>query len=430
MSGPGTAASGLAGQVALDPETLVNADDEPEMSDRKRRWRFCGAAAALVVAACSLAIPGGDVPKIEQRWVLTPLDVSIGMDELINPNQGLLPNVAAAHAPAAFAGTVRSEDAANAEAADSCAFPNVSATMESKDDHVVVNVPRTTLECSVRDLCPDCSEGPQTRPAFKLARRDTFPLPDSSDLSVKSVNVTAGTVEISLEPDLDFVPLKQGEFEIEIRSVGSTEVLAEFSLDRDLVGGTPVSYKHDFARNPATVVGGIELVVTVDAPAGSDIVNVDLSKKIRVAAEVEDLTVSAAVVLIDKPIEIDPQPIDVDDDTVSEIVDRVTGTTTVTITLTNPLPIEMQGTIDLGDGVPLTAAEQSVAVASGTPDEPKTTTKTLTITREELQAFLERGQFSFSGNAATGGVVTLDTDQEIRVRITVDVSLVTEPEGT
>ena len=62
--------------------------------------------------------------------------------------------------------------------------------------------------------------------------------------------------------------------------------------------------------------------------------------------------------------------------------------------------------------------------------EPKTTTKTLTITREELQAFLERGQFSFRGNAATGGVVTLDTDQEIRVRITVDVSLVTEPEGT
>ena len=148
------------------------------------------------------------------------------------------------------------------------------------------------------------------------------------------------------------------------------------------------------------------------------------------AAEVKDLTVSAAAVRIDKPIEIDPEPISVDDDTVSEIVDRVRGTTTVTVTFTNPFPIEVWGTIDLGDAVQLTADEQSVEIPSGTPDEPGTFEKTLTITREELQAFLERGQFSFSGNAATDGVVTLDTDQEIRVRITVDVSLVTEPEGT
>ena len=411
----------------------MNADDEPEMNARKRRWRFCGAVAAVAVAACSLAIPGDDVPKVEQRWVLTPLDISIGMDELINPNQGLLSNVAAAHAPAAFT-TVQSEDAANAEAVDACAFPNVSATMESKDDHVVVNVPRTTLECSVRDLCPDCSGGSQTRPAFTLKRQDTFSLPDSSDLSVKSINVTSGTVEISLEHDLDFVPLKQGEFKIEVRSVGSTEggpeKLAGFSLDRALVGPTPVSYTHDFARNPATVVGGIELVVDVDAPAGSDIVNVDLSKKIQVAAEVKDLTVSAAAVRIDKPIEIDPEPISVDDDTVSEIVERVTGMTTVTVTFTNPFPIEVRGTIDLGDAVQLTTDEQSVKIDSGTRGKPQTTAKTLKITPEALQAFLERGQFSFRGNAETGGVVTLDTDQEIRVRITVDVSLVTEPEGT
>ncbi len=128
----------------------------------------------------------------------------------------------------------------------------------------------------------------------------------------------------------------------------------------------------------------------------------------------------------DKPIEI-AEPVNVDDDTVSEIVDRVTGPTTITVTLTNPFPIEVRGTMDLGDTVPLTTAERSVTVAAGTRDEPETTVKTLTITPEELQAFLERGQFSFNGNAVTDGVRTLDPDQEIRVRVTVDVSVASEP---
>lgn len=387
----------------------------------------------MAVAACSLAIPGGDVPRIAQRWVVTPLAVSIGMDELINPNQRLsMSNVAAAHGPVAYGDTVRTEEASNGGPTESCAFPDVGATMESRENRVIVNVPRTTLECSLKDLCQGCSGGLQRKPALTLERRDTFPLPDRNDLSVKSIRVTAGTIKVSLDHDLGFVPLKRGQFAIEVWSAGDTiierEKLTGFSLGQDLVGGKPVSHTHDFDRDPATVVGGIELVVRVNAPAGSDIVNVDLNRPIRVTAEVEDLTVSAAAVLIDKPIGLDPEPIDVDDDTVSEIIDRVTGTTTITITFINPFPIEMQGTIDLGEAVSLTDAQKSVTVRPGTRDEPAATTKELAITRDQLKAFLERGQFAFTGNVSTGGVVDLDTDQEIRVRVEVDVSVVTEPE--
>ena len=385
----------------------------------------------MAVAACSLAIPGGDVPKVEHRWVVTPLEVSIGMDELINQGRRSS-NAAAARAPAASGHIVRSVNASNGDAADSCAFPTVDATIASRDDQVVVDVPRTTLECSLRVLCRGCSGGRQAKPALTLARRDTVPLPDRSDLSVESISVTAGTVEISLEHDLDFVPLRQGEFAIEVWSAGDTDSepskLTEFSLDRDLVGGTPISYTHDFGRDPATVVGGIELVVDIDAPARSDTVNVDLNRALRVTAEVRGLTVSAAAVRIDKPIEIDPEPVNADDETVSEIIDRITGTTTITITLTNPFPIEVQGTIDLGEAVPLTDAEKWITVAPGTRDEPVITTKRLTVTREQLQAFLARGRFSIAGRVSTDGVATLDTDQEIRVRVTVDVSVASEPE--
>ena len=88
----------------------------------------------------------------------------------------------------------------------------------------------------------------------------------------------------------------------------------------------------------------------------------------------------------------------------------------------------MQGTFDLGDAVPLTDAQKSISVRPGTAAEPVTSTKKVTLTRAQLRAFLERGVLSFRGRVSTDDVVPLHTDKEIRVSISVDVSLVTEPE--
>ena len=207
------------------------------------------------------------------------------------------------------------------------------------------------------------------------------------------------------------------------------EKLSEFSLDRDFVGGTPVFYTHDFSQDPVTIVGAIRFVVSVDAPADpGTTVDIDPSDTMQATIGVDDLVVRAATVIIDKELELEPRPITVDDDTVAAIVDRLKGGVEITITFTNPFPIEVQGTFDLGEAVQLTAEQQSVTVRPGTGAQPVTTTKEVTLTREQLRAFLERGIFSFGGRATTDGVVRLETDKEIRVTISVDASFVTEPE--
>ena len=116
-----------------------------------------------------------------------------------------------------------------------------------------------------------------------------------------------------------------------------------------------------------------------------------------------------------------------DENTVSEIVDRVRADVGVTIKLVNPFPIEVAGTFDLGQGVQLTTEQKSITVKPATGEQPATTTKEVALTREQLRAFLEQGAFSFGGKVFTDGVVTLDTDKEMTVTITVDVSLLTEP---
>ena len=393
-------------------------------SGTRRFWIvWIAAAVGSVMAACGLAIPSGDLPQVEQRWVVTALETSIGVGELINPQQ----------APATQQVVAARVQQNSNGGAPGCSPSSVRARIGFENEQVVVSDGGVTLECSLRDLCRSCRPGRQSKPAFSLRQEENIPLPDRDDLTVKSVSVTGGSVVVSLRHDLGLVLLRPGELDVEVWSRGDDETdpvkLREFSLDRDLAGSTPITYAHDFSRDPATIVGGIRLVVAVDAPADpGSIVDIDLSETMQAEITVNELTVSAAGVVIDKELELDPEPLTVDEDTVSEIVDRVRGRVAITVAFTNPFPIAVQGTFDLGDAVALTDEQKSISVRPGTAEEPVTTTKEVTLTRAQLRAFLERGIFSFGGRVSTDDVVTLHTDKEIRVTISVDVSLVTEPE--
>ena len=405
-------------------------------SNRNGKTRLLIAGTAvMVVAACGLAIPSGDLPKVEQRWIVTALETTIDVGDLVDRTQVPATQTQPAldaHTQAAAASGARARWDSNGAAA-ACSRSSVDATIAFEEGQVVVSEGSATLECSLRDLCPSCSAGRQGKPAFVLHQVEDVPLPDRDDLAVKSVSVTGGSVEVSLRHDFDFVLLRPGEVSVEVWSKGDRETapekLSEFSLDRDFVGGTPVSFSRDFGRDPATIVGGVRLVVDVDAPADpGTTVDLDLSDTIQATISVEGLTVSAVGVLVDKELEPDPQPITVAEGTVSEIVDRVSGEAGITITLVNPFPIEVSGTFDLGEAVQLTDAQRSIRVRPATGEQPVDTRKEVRLTREQLRAFLERGVFSFGGRVTTDDVVTLDTDKEIRVTISVDVSLLTEPE--
>ena len=395
-------------------------------------WLLTGAATGGLVAvvACGIAVPSGDLPKVEQRWVVTALAASIGMAELINQAEALAPEPAADYAASSSTGPVQGES--NGDPTN-CLPSTIDASIAVENDQVAVSAGGVTLTCSLRDLCPTCRVGRQSKPAFSLHQEHEVLLPNRDDLTVRSVSITGGSVAVSLRHDLDFPLLRRGEVDIQVWSSGDRdtepEKLREFSLARDFVGGIPVVYAHDFSQNPVTIVGGIRLVVSVDAPADPGVtVEVDPSDTMQVQIDIDDLVVSAAGVIIDKELETEPVPIAVDDDTVDAILDRLRGGVAITIAFTNPFPIEVQGIFDLGEAVPLTEEQRSITVRPGTSAQPVTTTKEVTLTREQLRAFLERGIFSFGGRATTDGVVRLDTDKEIRVTISVDASFVTEPE--
>ena len=213
-------------------------------------------AVLVVAAACTLAIPSGKLPRVEQRWVVTPLRASIGMDELINQGQALS-NATAVRRSLAPGAAV--------PGGSGCSHSEGEVSIRSRNDEVVVNLGRTTLSCSLRALCPGCTSGRQPKPAFTHRTSEDVPLPNRSDLEVKSVRVIGGTVDLSLQHDLDFVPLGKGDLAVEVWSIGdqdtAPEELLAFSLDRDFVGGTPIRYTHHFSSHPVTVVGGVRLVL-------------------------------------------------------------------------------------------------------------------------------------------------------------------------
>ena len=75
--------------------------------------------------------------------------------------------------------------------------------------------------------------------------------------------------------------------------------------------------------------------------------------------DIDDLVVSAAAVIIDKELETRASSPSPSTTTRSPtIVGRLKGDVEITITFTNPFPIEVRGTFDLGDAVQLTAEQQ------------------------------------------------------------------------
>ena len=100
------------------------------------------AGGVMIVVACGLAIPSGDPrdrPKVEQRWVVTVLETTIDMGDLINRTQAAATPRKLdrqAHAPVASNTPVRWDSNG---AAAGCSSSDVDATIAFENDQVVVD---------------------------------------------------------------------------------------------------------------------------------------------------------------------------------------------------------------------------------------------------------------------------------------------------
>ena len=384
-------------------------------------------AGLLLAAVAGVLVVGCDIPTaapiVEQRWVLTAAETTFGVEDLLSEGRISLAvsDPASSRLSRRLPFRVAANRSSNGSESDPCEeAPSSAGEVSSSEGSITVNVEPMCFEWTLAELCPDCSAG-QPIPAIDTVREQTWVLPPE----VVSVQISSGTVELSLEHDLGFVPIRKDELQIVAVSIGNGSVpeqeLLNLSLGQDLASGSPVSLTVDFGQDPVTVTGGLKLRFEIDtagSPSNQDVVD-DLMDTIRARAEVQSLTIDSAVVRVDD-LEMggEPQEFDLGDaDDVDQLIERFQQGT-ATMTISNGFPVAINGTITLGD------TEREIAVEPG-----GTTEVSISYSRDELQSLL-RGTvtYSWSGAVTSMGEQTFDASMKLTISVRIDITLRTEPE--
>ena len=370
----------------------------------------------VVAAVAGGLVVGCDIPTaapiVEQRWILIAAETTLGVEDLLPEGRVALAVSDSLRAAANGSG--------NGAESDPCAAPPSSAgEVIAGDGSIAVSVEPMCFRWTLQELCPDCTVGAPI-PALDTEREQTWRLPPE----VASVHISSGTVELSLEHDLGFTPIRAGELQVVAVSIGSGAVaeqeLLRLPLDRDLVSGTPVPVSVDFSQQPVTVTGGLKLRFEIDAAGGgAQEVVTDLADTIEARATVQSVTIDSAVLrAVDLELGGEPQEFDLGDtDDVDELIERFQeGTASVTIR--NGFPVAISGTVTLGE------TERAISVEAG-----GTTTVSISYTQAELQALLDDTvTYSWAGAVTSDGEHTFTADMKLTISVQIDVTVRTEPE--
>ena len=380
-----------------------------------------GVVTALLLAAVAgggSLVVGCDIPTaapiLEQRWALTAAQTALGVEELLPDGQISLSAESGSSGGSRLA---PASSAAEGSPAISCEAAGVAGEVVSGEGSITVSAEPICVAWTLAELCPDCRAGEP------LARIDTvkeqaWMLPPE----VVSVRVSGGTVVLSLDHDLDLTPVRAEELEIVVESTGAGAAPQPALLRWELVlePGTAVSHTRDFSGSPVTVLGGLRLRFSIATPAdasGEPLDEADLTRVIRARAHVQSLTIDSARVRVDDRID-GEQEFDLgDQDELDELIERFQQGT-VTVTLINQFPVQVSGSITLGD----TTSPIDIPPAGTTEVE-------FSYTREELQELLSGPvTYAWNGSVTSDGEQTIDADMQLIIKVRIDITLRTEAE--
>ena len=377
-------------------------------------------ALLLAVAAAGVLVAGCDIPTalpiVEQRWALVAAETRLGVEDLLP--DGAIALTVADTGQGGESRLTPPGRAAQASQEVACAAAAPAGEVVSGEGSITVSAEPICVAWTLADLCPACSVGqPLT---LDTTREQSWTLPED----VVSVRISGGTVQFTLDHDLDFTPLRANEMQIVAVSAGvgagQEQELLRWVLEEDLAPGTAVTFSHDFGAAPVTVSGGVRLRFTIaTGTVGSRPVVTDLQRVIRARAEVRSVTIDSAVVRVDDlDLGGEPREFDLGDQgDVDELVDRIqVGSATAIIE--NEFPVGVAGTITIGDRT------RAVVIA------PEATTEvTLSYTRAELQVLLGGPiTYSWTGSVTNTGERRFDADMRITIKVRLDITLRTEPE--
>lgn len=377
-------------------------------------------ALLLAVAAGGMLVAGCDIPTalpiVEQRWALVAAETRLGVEDLL-PDGAIALTVADAGRGGRSRLTPPGR-AAQQSLEVACAAAAPAGEVVSGEGSITVTAEPICVAWTLAELCPACGVGQPL--ALDTTREQSWTLPEE----VLSVRISGGTVQLTLDHDLDFTPLRANELQIVALSTGAgagqEQELLRWVLEEDLAPGSAVTFSHDFDGSPVTVSGGLRLQFTIATAAdGSRPAITDLQRVIRARAEVRSVTIDSAVVRVDDlDLGGEPREFDLGDQgDVDELVARIQAGSATAI-IDNDFPVAVSGTITIGD------ATRAVAI----PPE-GTSEVTISYTRAELQELLSGPiTYSWTGSVTNAGEHRFDADMRIAIRVRIDITLRTEPE--
>ena len=379
-----------------------------------------GPALLLAAAAGATLVAGCDIPTalpiVEQRWALVAAETRLGVEDLLPDGEIALTVADAGQGAGSRLATPGRATQASQEVACEAAAP--AGEVVSGEGSITVSAEPICVAWTVAELCPTCSVGqPLT---LDTTREQSWTLPEE----VVSVRVSGGSVQLTLDHDLDFTPLRANELQIVAVSTGAgpgqEQELLRWVLAEDLAPGTAVTFSHDFGGTPVTVSGGLRLRFTIATGTdGSRPVVTDLQGVIRARAEVRAITIDSAVVRVDDlDLGGEPREFDLgDQEDLDELVERIQAGSATAI-IDNDFPVGVSGTITIG------AKTENVVIAPEATGE-----VTISYTRAELQELLSGPiAYSWTGSVTSTGERRFEADMRITIRVRIDITLRTEPE--
>lgn len=287
----------------------------------------------------------------------------------------------------------------------------------------LVAVSPTTMTRTLGQLCGQvCVQGSGSsmpKPAFAASLVDTLDLPGG----VSAATLVGGTVSVSVTNGFSFDPLRpsataRGSLTIALTS--GTTTLGTLTLsgsDTALPPGTTL--RRDLALGNGPVSGGVLVTLTLTSPAG-DPAWIDASQGLSVTATAGSVRVtSVAVVVNEKPVAVQPMPLDLSDVDQS-LIDRVHGGTLV-VKVDNPFPITGPMTLTINGGGLSAPVRKTVAVLTGQ------STQRVDFALPELQSILGRAGLEVRGDGVVSAATPVAVTPWQSVLITTQLDLIVGP---
>ena len=153
------------------------------------------------------------LPIVEQRWALVAAETQLGVEDLLP--DGAIALTVADSGQGAGARLAAPGRAAQASQEVACAAAAPAGEVVSGAGSITVSAEPICVDWTLEELCPTCSVGQPL--ALDATRERSWALPEE----VVSVRVSGGTVQLTLDHDLDFTPLRAGELVIVAVSTGA-----------------------------------------------------------------------------------------------------------------------------------------------------------------------------------------------------------------